>query len=97
VVGAETGWCALRDALMRNEPACEGDSRFVSDGRSAAVTQDLAAVCARCPVFSACDSYAAKARPHAMAGFWAGRWRGKPSQHEDATSNTAQCTVSNPS
>ncbi|MGS0560098.1 WhiB family transcriptional regulator [Microbacterium aurugineum] len=82
MIGSQTGWQALQDALARSSPACEGDERFISDGRTPTLSADLAVICAACPVLTACRTYATKARPHAMAGFWGGHWRGKPSQHE---------------
>lgn len=80
MIGSETGWAALQEALARYGPACEGDERFIADGRSSTLSADLAAVCATCPVLAECRTYATKARPHAMAGFWGGRWRGKPQE-----------------
>lgn len=79
---AAAAWTQLSAALLSHEPACAGDPRFISDGRTPTLSADLAAVCATCPILAACRAYATTARPHTMAGFWGGRWRGKPSQHE---------------
>ena len=78
MTGAEA-WTALQLALSSEAPACQGDVRFVSDGRSRRTTAELAELCDECPILSACEGYARAMGPHRLtAGFWAGRWRGKP-------------------
>lgn len=74
---AATAWGELQDALATHEPPCQGDDRFIRDGRNDRLTDDLAKVCRACPVLAECRSYATKARPHAMAGYWGMKWRGK--------------------
>ncbi|RBO71027.1 MULTISPECIES: WhiB family transcriptional regulator [unclassified Microbacterium] len=81
-MSAAAAWAELSRALLVLAPACDGDDRFISDGRSSATSTELASICADCPVLTVCRSYASEARPHTMAGFWGGRWRGKPLQHE---------------
>lgn len=77
-IPASVEWACLQDALATTTPGCAGDGRFVSDGRSRALTDELAALCAPCPIFDQCRGYATKMGPYRLTGFWAGRWRGKP-------------------
>ncbi|WEK62087.1 MAG: WhiB family transcriptional regulator [Candidatus Microbacterium colombiense] len=70
-------WAALQSEMATHEPACAGDDRFTDDKRSTAITEDLAAICAACPVLDACRRYATTARPHKLAGYWGMKWRGK--------------------
>ncbi len=80
-MSASIAWQALQQALTTSEPACRDDSRFLNDGRADVLRADLATVCRACPILVECRTYATLARPHNMGGFWAGRWRGKPTQH----------------
>lgn len=71
-----SAWDALQAAISRDTPACLGDNRFLGDGRGGLATRDLAAICAECPIRRECGEYATSLR-YRIAGFWAGRWRGK--------------------
>ncbi|WP_420792746.1 WhiB family transcriptional regulator [Microbacterium thalli] len=77
-MSAANAWAALQDALATTTPLCANDSRFISDGRSVALTRQLQNVCSACPILDTCRDYATTARPHTMAGYWGGAWRGKP-------------------
>ncbi|HBS08184.1 MAG TPA: hypothetical protein DEA69_05210 [Microbacterium sp.] len=75
-MNAETAWSHLQRALASSEPACRGDDRFIGDGRGGAQTADLVTICTDCPIRPQCQDYAVSLG-FRIAGFWAGRWRGK--------------------
>lgn len=67
----------LVEAMETHRPACEGIDLFTADDLSKADVAACAAVCAGCPLFPECDTYARIARP--SAGVWAGKKRnGRP-------------------
>ena len=66
-------WSALQYALARQDPACQGDDRFLSDP-SESLSADLASICSTCPVLAQCRDYARESR--IQGGFWGGLWRG---------------------
>lgn len=72
-----TAMSALSAALLTTTPACQGDDRFIADDQDA---DELAHICAACPMYTICATYARTARP--PAGIWAGRRYNKPLRKE---------------
>lgn len=78
---AGEAWQRLADAMEVHEPACRGIDLFTADDLTAADLRACAAVCAGCPLFPECDTYARIARP--SAGVWAGKKRnGRPGRED---------------
>ena len=59
---------ALKFAMIDTSAACLDDDRFIDDDQAPA---DLTPICASCPLFDLCNTYAAIERP--AGGIWAGK------------------------
>jgi hypothetical protein len=69
-MNADGSWDALNDALRAFAPPCEGRALFTTDRLTDDERALCESVCARCPFFDPCDSYAVTAKVE--SGFWAG-------------------------
>lgn len=67
---ADDAFGRLLAALAAESPSCSGDSLYTADSVAADELRSLQKICATCPVFIQCRSYALLARP--PAGIWAG-------------------------
>lgn len=82
---ASDAYAALIRAVETTCPPCRGDDRYLSD--HGPIPEDMAAMCATCPVMDLCCAYALADRP--QAGVWAGeRWDkprrpGRPSKRKE--------------
>jgi len=71
-------WAALQQALLADDPACQGDVRFTSDDLTAADVAELGVVCVSCPLYRECRAFADSVPYWASwAGLWAGLRLGK--------------------
>jgi hypothetical protein len=70
-------WRSLNDALADADPACRNDARFTAESTTAADLDGMRELCAFCPIFAACATYASAAPGWTMSGFWAGAKRGQ--------------------
>lgn len=74
-------WSALQTAMRQHDPACQGDRRFVDDGRGGFANRELRRLCESCAILEECQEYAAVVPPTTLVGFWAGKRRGVRSPH----------------
>lgn len=69
---AEPAWEELQAVLMREEPNCDGDARYIADPSDLDSDEraDMRSICRTCPVLAACTTYGRAERPR--AGWWPG-------------------------
>lgn len=68
---AVPAWNQLQAALAVSAPACADDARYIADALTPADKNELAEICAACPILIACAAYAATEQPD--GGFWPGQ------------------------
>jgi len=69
-VTPEAAWAALHAALEDYAPPCTDDPLFTADHLPPEDAAFCASLCAACPLFDQCESYAVTAK--VTAGYWAG-------------------------
>lgn len=85
-MAGRTEYTALAKALRRTPTPCRDVAAFTADPTPAEHLDELAALCAACPLARLCAAYAAAGRP--TVGVWAGEARGRVSSGT-ATSSLA--------
>lgn len=62
---------ALQKAMSNQRALCQGDDRYTADEVTQGDANQMAELCAICPLLAACKTYSDTSRPE--AGYWAGR------------------------